>query len=120
METMTIAEQKAEVRRAINEFVEFLNEASREYYTKHFPNLTPKVFWVHGGRKYISIVEAETIRERNWTIHCFVDSLTADVYKPATWRAPALNGARFNLLDPESYADLKARWDSCGGYLYKR
>jgi hypothetical protein len=124
MTTTIELEKKLEVRRAIDALVEFFNEAQVLYTTKHFPNLNPDKYWVHGGRKYISIVNSSApesyMSDTNWTIHCFIDSVTGDVYKPATWRKPALNGARFNILDEDSLNELKSKWDPYGSYLYKR
>lgn len=105
------------VRDAITEFVIFLNEANAAHTAKHHPALKPEPIYADGGRKYIRIVKDRGGSSRH--VHCFVDATTGDVYKAATWKAPALNGARFNLLDPVSFAKLREVWDPYGSYLYK-
>ena len=114
METITQLEQKVLVRKAVAEFVEFLNAANIAHTTKNFPMLQPDTYECDGGRKYLRIATSQRY------VHCFVDALTGDVYKAAGWKAPALNGARFNLLDEASFEDLKTKWDPYGSYLYKR
>ena len=37
-----------------------------------------------------------------WEVWCFVDAATGDVYKPASWKAPAKH-VRYNLFDEDSY-----------------
>lgn len=104
------------VRDAISELVAFINEANAAHCAKHFPMLKPDTFYADGGRKYIRIAQD---RGNQRSVHCFVDAATGDVYKAATWKAPALNGARFNLLDPVSFSRLREVWDPYGSYLYK-
>jgi hypothetical protein len=118
VETLTKQEQKAVVRQAIAEFIEFLNAAAKKHTEEHFPMLDAETYWVEGGQKYIKIACGRSFGQTS--VHCFVDALTGDVYKAAGWKAPALNGARYNLLDEESLVTLKAKWDPYGGYLYKR
>ena len=117
METISKLEQKALVAKAIDDLVDFINEANIKYYTESYPMLKPDPYMVDGGRKYIKIVRRG--EGQGGYVHCFVDSETADVYKPASWKAPMLNGARFNILDDASFADLKTKWDPHGDYLYK-
>jgi len=51
-------------------------------------------------------------------VHLFVDKETADVYKPASFKAPA-KGVRYNLLDDTSRQEMYKRADWSGSYLYK-
>ena len=70
------------------------------------------VFTVEEGCKYLKIVMSTS---GNRSVHAFVDRITGDVYKAASWKAPA-KGVRYNLLkDPET-CYRKADW--AGGYLY--
>jgi len=117
MQVISKLEQKALVAKAIDDLVDFMNEANTKYYTQNYPMLNPGTLMVDGGRKYIKIVSRG--RERGGYVHCFVDAETADVYKAASLKAPMLNGARFNILDDASFAELKTKWDPHGGYLYK-
>ena len=87
-------------------------------------------FVVKTGKRYYKIVqqEFETWEKskyygqyRDGSVHCFVDKETGDVYKPASWAAPAkhvrytfqnVDHLKF-LLNPKNVG-----W--AGGYLYMR
>ena len=87
-------------------------------------------FVVKTGKRYYKIVQQEFEtweKSRNYgkytdgSVHCFVDKETGDVYKPASWSAPAKH-IRFTfqnvdhlkfLLNPDNVG-----W--AGGYLYMR
>jgi len=87
-------------------------------------------FVVKTGKRYYKIVqqEFETWEKskyygqyRDGSVHAFVDKETGDVYKPASWQAPAkhirftfqdVNHLKF-LLNPKNVG-----W--AGGYLYMR
>jgi hypothetical protein len=120
METITELEQKVVVRKAIAEYIEFMDAASAKHIAENFPSLQADRFWVESGKKYIKIAQGPSVDGQGASVHCFVDALTGDVYKSAGWKAPALNGARYNLLDADSLALLKKRFDVYGGYLYKK
>jgi DNA polymerase III delta prime subunit len=70
------------------------------------------------GKKYAKIIHV-TSDSKQRSAHAFVDMNTGDVYKSATWSAPALNGVRYNLLDDQSRQDMYKRADWAGSYLYK-
>ena len=84
-------------------------------------------FRYYEGKKYLKVVreEFDTFQGRNkWrdtTGHAFVDRKTGEVYKPASWKAPAKH-VRFNLsndLDRQNLHDPNfVGW--AGGYLYMR
>ena len=84
-------------------------------------------FRYYEGKKYLKVVreEFDTFQNRNkWrdtTVHAFVDKKTGEVYKPASWKAPAKH-VRFNLsndLDRQKLHDPNfVGW--AGGYLYMR
>jgi hypothetical protein len=120
VETLTKLEQKVLVRQAIAEYIAFMDEASAKHTAAHFPMLEADRFWVHSGQKYIKIAQGRNPEGQGASVHCFVDALTGDVYKAGSWKAPALNGARYNLFDADSLALLKERFDVYGGYLYKK
>jgi hypothetical protein len=69
------------------------------------------------GRKYAKIVMQTPAGQKS--VHAFVDITNGDVYKPATWKAPAKNGVRYNLMDEKSRMEMYQRADWAGGYLYK-
>jgi len=65
------------------------------------------------GRKYYKIIFSNSV-------HAFIDKVTGDVFKPASWKAPA-KIVRYNLLDINSCAKLFfSNPDWAGGYLYLR
>jgi hypothetical protein len=70
-------------------------------------------FVIEPGNKYLKIVMVSNGR----SVHAFVDKSNGDLYKAASWRAPA-KGVRFNvLLDMKTLEDV-ADW--AGSYLYRR
>ena len=82
-------------------------------------------FRYYEGKKYLKVVREE-YDERNdrWratTVHAFINTETGEVYKPASWKAPAKH-VRFNLsndLDRQNLHDPNfVGW--AGGYLYMR
>ena len=87
-------------------------------------------FKVYSGKRYYKIVQQEFEtweKSRNYgkyadhSVHCFVDKETGDVYKPASWSAPAKH-IRFSFQNVE---DLKLLLNPdnvgwAGGYLYLR
>ena len=95
-------------------------------------NGTANLMWfkVYSGKRYYKIVQQEFEtwegskyyqQYRDGSVHCFVDKETGDVYKPASWSAPAKH-IRFTfqnvdhlkfLLNPDNV-------DWAGGYLYIR
>ena len=84
-------------------------------------------FEIREGKKYYKIVQVEfdTFQGRNEyrdsSVHSFVDKNTGDVYKPASWKAPAKH-VRFTFQKPEDIRFLlnpiNVGW--AGGYLYLR
>jgi len=74
------------------------------------------------GRKYIKvwsylIVGNEEKPQRSCWM--FVDKVTGECYKPASYKAPA-KGVRFNLLVEEQYNWLQDHADPYGSFLYAR
>ena len=82
-------------------------------------------FRYYEGKKYIKVVREEyderNDRWRDTTVHAFINRETGEVYKPASWKAPAKH-VRFNLsndLDRQNLHDPNfVGW--AGGYLYMR
>ena len=82
-------------------------------------------FRYYEGKKYLKVVREEydetNDRWRDATVHAIVDRETGEVYKPASWKAPAKH-VRFNLsndLDRQKLHDPNfVGW--AGGYLYMR
>ena len=82
-------------------------------------------FRYYEGKKYIKVVREEyderNDRWRDTTVLAFINTETGEVYKPASWKAPAKH-VRFDLsndLDRQNLHDPNfVGW--AGGYLYMR
>ena len=82
-------------------------------------------FRYYEGKKYYKVVREEyderNDRWRDTTVHAFVDKKTGEVYKPASWKAPAKH-VRFNFCNKQDLLFLTdprcVGW--AGGYLYMR
>lgn len=72
-------------------------------------------FYSKRGRKYLKIIFKDAGGHQS--VHAFVDRNTGEVFKPASWQAPA-KGVRFNLLLQQSREWLYEHADWSGGYLY--
>ena len=59
------------------------------------------------------------ILQVNGGVHAFIDKKTGEVYKPASWRAPAKH-VRYDLRIITQRQECLARADWAGGYLYIR
>ena len=86
-------------------------------------------FRYYEGKKYIKVVREEYVeREDRWrdtTVHAFIGiakDILGNVYKPASWKAPATKHVRYSFCKK---ADLLFLTDPrcvgwAGGYLYMR
>ena len=73
-------------------------------------------FYPETGRKYHKIImNANGSR----SVHAFVDKKTGQVYKSASWKAPA-KGVRYDLRIIEQREWLLQHADWAGSYLYAR
>ena len=73
-------------------------------------------FFIEEGRKYLKIVmDARGSK----SVHAFVDKKTGEVYKAASYKAPA-KGVRFDLRLIEQREWLLENADWAGSYLYAR
>ena len=95
--------------------------ASRpEYHEEQIAKLKDGIsdyeFTFETGRKYHKVImNAHGSR----SVHAFIDKNTGDVYKSASFKAPAA-GVRYNLMDTASRELCFQRCDWSGGYLYLR
>ena len=84
-------------------------------------------FTVKTGKKYYKIVQMEfdTFQNRNeyreGSVHAFVDKKTGQVYKPASWQAPAKH-VRYDLriIKEREFLFNSNNTGWAGGYLYLR
>ena len=95
-------------------------------------NGTANLMWfkVYSGKRYYKIVqqEFETWEKskyygqyRDGSVHAFVDKKTGQVYKPASWQAPAKH-VRFDLriIKEREFLFNSNNTGWAGGYLYLR
>jgi hypothetical protein len=68
------------------------------------------------GRKYLKVV---LITYGAKSVHCFIDKMNGNVFKPASFNAPA-KGVRYNLLNADSRDKCYNYADWSGSYLYMR
>ena len=73
-------------------------------------------FYPETGRKYHKII---MVANGSRSVHAFVDKKTGEVYKSASWKAPA-KGVRYDLRIIEQREWLLENADWAGGYLYAR
>ena len=72
-------------------------------------------FYIESGRKYHKVVmECEN---GSRSVHAFVDKKTGEVYKPASFKAPAKH-VRYDLCLISHREWLLENADWAGGYLY--
>lgn len=79
--------------------------------------MADKVFTITNGRKYAKVISSSG--ENQNFVFCFIDRKTGDVYKAATWKAPAKH-VRYTLTDEESAQELAHKSDAYGSFLYMR
>ena len=74
-------------------------------------------YQVETGKKYHKVVFIDGGGSRS--VHAFVDKQTGEIYKSASWKAPA-KGVRYDLrlIADREYLLQNADWS--GGYLYAR
>ena len=74
-------------------------------------------YTVETGKKYHKVILITSGNSRS--VHCFIDKKTGEVYKSATWKAPA-KGVRYDLrlIKDREYLLENADWS--GGYLYAK
>lgn len=77
----------------------------------------PIDYVIESGKKYHKIVLVDGGGSRS--VHAFVDKKTGEVYKSASWKAPA-KGVRFDLRDIKQREWLLENADWSGGYLYMK
>ena len=101
----------------VRKYALMLCDALELDFKTHHPNSDPYKFYIESGRKYHKLI-MET-NSQSASVHAFVDKKTGEVYKPASFKAPA-KIVRYNLLEIASREECFSRADWAGGYLYIR
>ena len=81
----------------------------------NYPNSQPYKFYIESGRKYHKLIMETGAGSRS--VHAFVDKKSGDVYKAASFKAPAKH-VRFNLCIMSDREWLFENADWAGSYLY--
>ena len=75
------------------------------------------------GKRYIKLVcshyNKRTGKHDHECVWCFIDKNTGDVYKPASYKAPA-KIVRYKLMNDKSYEAALHNADWAGSWLYIR
>ena len=74
-------------------------------------------YQVETGKKYHKVIFVDGGGHRS--VHCFIDKQTGQIYKSASWKAPA-KGVRYDLrlIKDREYLLENADWS--GSYLYAK
>ena len=86
-------------------------------FTSRHPNSDPYKFYIESGRKYHKIIMETS--DGSSSVHAFVDKKTGELYKAASFKAPA-KGVRFDLRVIKDREHVLENCDWAGGYLYQR
>tara|TARA_Y100000816_G_scaffold158732_1_gene113389 strand:- start:948 stop:1370 length:423 start_codon:yes stop_codon:yes gene_type:complete len=78
-------------------------------------------FTISTGKKYHKIIQNDfrNGKYESAGVHAFVDKKTGEVYKPASWKAPAKH-VRYDMRIINQREYMYANCDWAGGYLYMR
>ena len=106
-ENLTLSEK-------VEKWVWQLCRALEANYDRIYPNSSdPVKFNMESGRKYWKI------NQNHGGVHAFVNKETGEVFKPASYKAPAKH-VRYDLRRIQQRRDCFAKADWAGGYLYLR
>ena len=101
----------------VHKYTLMLCDALELDFKSSHPNSSPYKFYIESGRKYHKIVMETESQSRS--VHAFVDKKTGEVFKPASYKAPA-KIVRYRLLEIASRELCFANADWAGSYLYIR
>jgi hypothetical protein len=100
----------------------FVNDDdTKEYHVRKIDELkngiSPIDYTIETGKKYHKVIFVDGGGSQS--VHCFIDKQTGQVYKSASWKAPA-KGVRYDLrlIADREYLLENADWS--GGYLYAK
>ena len=99
----------------ITKYSLMLCDALQQNYQRQYPNGRNYSYALISGRKYHKVFMY--INGQRDSIHAFIDKKTGDVFKPASFKAPA-KGVRYNVLNIQSREEMFKYADWAGEYLY--
>ena len=101
----------------ITKYGMMLCDALQQSHQRQHPNSRRNYSYaLISGRKYHKVMQC--VDGQTESVHCFIDKKTGEVYKAASYKAPA-KGVRFNLLIIEEREFVLENCDWAGGYLYR-
>ena len=97
--------ENATLEQGIETFIENANKIRKAYFLKSYSKEFEEIHGTYlklkkGGRKYAKIVTGTSV-------FCFIEKETGDIYKPASWSAPAKH-ARGNIHNNKGEGSLSA------------
>ena len=90
---------------------ELVTRLQKDYDRQYKNSSQPCKFSITTGRKYHKILD------KKGSCHAFVNKETGEVFKPASWNAPAKH-VRYDLRRIKQRRECFANADWAGGYLY--
>ena len=92
-----MATANPEVEFHLGDFIEQCNEMLKEHYDSKFANLDAPEIKVYQGGKYYKIAKKDN--SHNESVWFFVSKEDGLIWKAASWKAPAKNFPRGNILE---------------------
>ena len=92
---------------------ELVTRLQKDYDRQYKNSSQPCKFSIISGRKYYKILD------RTGSVHAFVNKQTGEVFKPASWNAPAKH-VRYDLRIIKERNACFSNADWAGSYLYLR
>ena len=94
-----------------------LCDALQQNYQRQHPNGRNYSYALVSGRKYHKLMQC--VDGQTESVHAFIDRKTGEVYKPASYKAPAKH-VRYNLNIIQEREECLEKCDWAGSYLYLR
>jgi len=113
-----VAQQDARntIQLNVTKYSLMLCDALQQSYQLSHPNGRNYSYALISGRKYHKVMQC--VDGQTESVHAFIDRKTGEVYKAASYKAPA-KGVRFNLLIIEEREFVLENCDWAGSYLYR-
>ena len=92
-----------------------LCDALQQNYQRQHPNGRNYSYALVSGRKYHKLMQC--VDGQTESVHAFIDRKTGEVYKPASYKAPAKH-VRYNLNIIQEREECLEKCDWAGSYLY--
>ena len=113
-----VAQQDARntIQLNVTKYALMLCDALQQSHQRSHPNGRNYSYALISGRKYHKVMQC--VDGQTESVHAFIDRKTGEIYKAASYKAPA-KGVRFNLLIIEEREFVLENCDWAGGYLYR-